>query len=358
MDTPSNKGYCSQLFGVTSEGLSVEEYTLMNRSGMSVSVITYGAIISKLLVPGRNGSIEDVVTGYETLYAYELDTAYFGAIVGRYGNRIAGGTFNLDSETYKLAQNNGTNSLHGGLKGFNKQIWKARPFEDEGSVGVVLTYISADGEEGFPGNLRVELIYKLSDANELSFEYRATCDKATVCNLTQHTYFNLAGHAAGSISDHILKIYGDHVTPVNENLIPTGVISEVENTPFDFREGKAIGLHIDTEDAQLTIGGGYDHNWVLRDGPGIWGKAAELFEPVSGRLMEVWTTEPGIQFYSGNALEVEVNGKAGASYTARSALALETQHYPDSPNQADFPSTRLNPGETYQSKTSYQFSII
>jgi len=357
MEKLCNRYYTVQPYGVTVGGDAVEEYTLVNRSGMKVSVITLGGIITQLIVPDRNGVFDDITPGFKTLAEYESNPAYFGAIIGRFGNRIAGGEFSIDGEHFTLAQNNGMNCMHGGTNGFDKQIWKAKPFETDESVGIILTYLSADGEEGFPGNLKVKVIYRLNDENELSFEYSATSDKATVCNLTQHTYFNLSGHDSGSIASHNLRVYAKYITAVNEKHVPTGALSAVAGTPFDFTELKPIGERIDEADEQLHIAGGYDHNWVLVKGQGAWGKAAQLFDPESGRSLEVWTTEPGLQVYSGNFLDGSQIGKGGKSYQHRSAIALETQHYPDSPNQPHFPSTRLNPGEIYQSKTAYRFSV-
>ena len=345
-----------QPFGTTADGTEVTQYILKNAAGMKVSVITYGGIITELLAPDHDGDMKDVTLGFNSVADYEAGSPYFGAIIGRYGNRIARGKFSIDGNEYTLAQNNGINSLHGGLKGFDKQVWDAEPFQAEDRVGIVFTYTSADGEEGFPGTLAVKVVYTLNNDNELSFEYEATTDKPTVCNLTQHAYFNLAGHDSGPVADHVLTIYGDYFTPVNETLIPNGAIWEVAGTPFDFTKGKAIGDHVDARDQQLIYGGGYDHNWVLNKRDGEWGKAAELYEPGSGRLMEVWTMEPAIQFYGGNFLDGTLTGKDGNPYEYRGGLCLETQHYPDSPNHPHFPTTRLNPGDVYHTRTTYKFS--
>lgn len=350
------QSYSVAPFGETANGQSVDQYTLKNASGMQVSVITYGGIITELLVPDREGNFADVTLGFDNVAQYEAESPYFGAIIGRYGNRIAKGKFAIDGEDYTLAQNNDENSLHGGLKGFDKQVWEATPFENDDTVGIVFSYLSPDGEEGFPGNLQVEVTYTLNNQNELSFEYRAVTDKPTVCNLTQHAYFNLASHDSGNVLGHELTIYGDYITPVDAGLIPTGAIWEVAGSPFDFTEAKLIGLHVEARDQQMQYGGGYDHNWVLNKRDGEWGKAAEVYEPKSGRVMEVWTMEPAVQFYGGNFLDGTTVGKDGEPYAYRGGLCLETQHYPDSPNHPHFPSTRLNPGEVYKTKTTYRFS--
>lgn len=344
-------------FGQTSDGDKVTEYILENDSGMIVSALNYGGIITKIIVPDRDGNFDDVTLGLKTVSDYETLSPYFGALIGRYGNRIAEGKFFINGEAYTLAQNNGDNSLHGGLKGFDKQMWTTETFRNDDSVGVVFSYTSADGEEGFPGELTVSVVYTLTNDNELSFDYTAETSAPTVCNLTQHAYFNLSGHGSGDILDHELTLYSSLFTPVDEGLIPTGAIWSVAGSPFDFRTSKPIGEHIENRDQQLAYGGGYDHNWVLDKLNGVEAKAAELYDPKSGRLMEVWTTEPAIQFYSGNFLDGTFAGKDDVVYKFRGGLCLETQHYPDSPNQPHFPSVRLDPGEVYSTQTVYKFSV-
>jgi aldose 1-epimerase len=323
---------------------------------MEVRVMTYGGTIVSLRVPNRNGHLDDVVLGYETLDGYLAQSPYFGAIVGRYGNRIGRAKFSLDGKEYSLAKNNGPNSLHGGIKGFDKVVWHAQSFEKKDGVGLILKYRSRDGEEGFPGTLDVTVTYMLDDKNELTIQYQATTDKPTVVNLTNHSYFNLAGEGSGDILRHELRLNADHFTPVDITLIPTGEISTVKGTPLDLTHATLIGSRIDQKDRQLAFGGGYDHNFVInRHGEGL-ALAAQVSEPMSGRVMEVYTTEPAVQFYSSNGLDGSITGKHGHVYKRRSALCLETQHYPDSPNQPGFPSTILRPGQTYRSTTSYRFS--
>jgi aldose 1-epimerase len=347
-----------QAFGETPEGVAVDLYTLTNANGVEVRAMTYGGIVLTLRVPDRDGNLGDVVLGYDALDGYLEATPYFGAIVGRYGNRIAGGKFTLDGEEYSLAANNGPNALHGGLQGFDKVVWQAQSFQNEEGVGVVFSYTSPDGEEGYPGTLEATVTYTLTDANELVFDYHAVTDKATPVNLTQHTYFNLAGDGAGTILDHELMLNASHFTPVDSTLIPTGEILSVDGTPFDFTTPTAIGARIDDDDEQIGFGGGYDHNYVLDRGEGdALTLAARVHEPTSGRVMEVSTTEPGVQFYSGNFLDGSITGKGGHVYEQRSGLCLETQHYPDSPNKPDFPSTILQPGQEYRSRTVYRFSV-
>lgn len=343
-------------FGTLADGTAVELYTLTNTSGVEVRVITYGAIIVSLETPDRAGHFADVVLGYDQLGGYLDNPPYFGAIVGRYGNRIAKATFSLDGHTYSLAANNGPNHLHGGLKGFDKVVWNARGFKDERGVGVVFTRTSPDGEEGYPGNLNATITYALTDANALMVDYEVTTDKATPQNLTQHSYFNLAG-SGHDVLGHVMRINAAHITPVDASLIPTGEIAPVDGTPFDFRVETAIGARIAEPNEQLKRGGGYDHNFVLnRTGPGLV-KAAAVYEPGSGRTLEVSTTEPGMQFYSGNFLDGALTGKGGTVYQRRTGFCLETQHYPDSPNQPAFPSTILRPGETYRSQTVFTFGV-
>jgi aldose 1-epimerase len=352
---------CEQAeFGRLADGTPVQVYTLRNAHGMTVKLLDYGAIITELWVPDRTGALADVVLGYPTLAAYLRATPYFGAVVGRYANRIAAGRFSLDGETFVLARNDGANHLHGGIRGFDKVLWQARPFSTADHAGVELNYLSADGEEGYPGNLRVRVVYLLNHANELIVQYQAMTDRPTVVNLSQHSYFNLRGHGRGSILDHELTINADRYTPVDAGLIPTGELAPVAGSPFDFTRPQPIGARIHAADEQLRRGGGYDHNWVLNRagaGAGDLAFAARLYEPASGRELQVWTTEPGLQFYSGNFLDGSLTGKGGAIYHYRYGLCLETQHFPDSPNQAGFPSTRLDPGQTYSSRTVFRFSV-
>lgn len=334
-------------------------FTLKNASGMTVRTTNLGAIITHLIVPDRNGQMGDVALGYENASSYlnAVDKPYFGAIVGRYGNRIAKGTFSIDDQTYTLAINNAPNSLHGGITGFDKVIWDAEA--DDANNSITFTYLSKDGEEGFPGNLQCRVTYRLTDENEIEIDYLATTDKATPVNLTQHTYFNLKGEGEGNILDHELMLNAQRFTPVDETLIPTGKTPAVQGTPFDFTTAKLIGRDIDKDDEQLKFGMGYDHNWVL-DKAGQTGEltlAARVHEPSTGRVLEVMTTEPGIQFYCGNFLDGRLRGKSGKPYVVRGGFCLETQHYPDSPNQPGFPSTILEPGDEYITQTIFKFSV-
>jgi len=336
----------------------VSAYTLKSANGMEARVLDYGGILVSLRVPDRHGRFDDVVLGYDSLADYLRSSPYFGAIIGRYGNRIAGGRFTLDGKTYTLAKNNGPNHLHGGLKGFDKVVWDAAPFQGADSVGLVFRYTSPDGEEGYPGTVRATVTYTLTDRNELIFDYHATTDRATLVNLTQHSYFNLAGDGKGDILGHVVTLNADRFTPVDSTLIPTGEIRSVSGTPFDFRTPTAIGARIDQDDEQLRYGRGYDHNFVLNKGAdGGPTPAARVYEPSSGRLMEIYTTEPGLQFYSGNFLDGTLRGKHGVVYRRRYGFAMETQHYPDSPNKPTFPSTTLRPGESYHSRTIYKFGV-
>lgn len=348
-------------FGVTPDGDSVELYTLTNDQGMTMEVTNYGGIITSLRVPDRDGNLEDVVLGFDSLSAYTSEeyraaNPYFGALIGRYGNRIDGGEFSLNGETYTLETNDGTNHLHGGHEGFDQVVWSAESVEQDGEVGVILSHTSPQGRGGYPGRLDVEVTYTLTNENEVVVDYHATTTEATPVNLTQHSYFNLDGDGDGPILDHELMINADRFTPVDSTLIPTGELRSVEGTPFDFTEPTPIGARIEDENQQLEYGGGYDHNFVLGTEPSDTLRlAARVYEPDSGRLMAVRTTEPGIQFYSGNFLDGSFTGK-GEVYGHREGLALETQHFPDSPNQPDFPSTILRPDEEYTSRTVYQFS--
>ena len=354
-----------QPFGMTHRGEAVSLYTLKNAHGMQAKVLDYGGIIVSLRVPDRNGRLDDVVLGFDSLGDYERGSPYFGAIIGRYGNRIARGRFTLDGRTYTLATNNGPNHLHGGVRGFDKVVWTAAQFERGDSVGLVLNYTSPDGEEGYPGTLRATVTYTLTDKNEFIFDYQATTDRPTPVNLTQHSYFNLAGDGKGDILGHVVRLNADRFTPVDSTLIPTGEIKSVAGTPFDFRTSTAIGARIDRNDEQLRYGRGYDHNFVLNKGGrggkgGIEGDvtlAAHVYEPTTGRVMEISTTEPGLQFYSGNFLDSTLRGKQGVVYGRRSGFAMETQHFPDSPNHANFPSTILRPGATFRSRTVFAFGV-
>lgn len=343
-------------FGQTKDGKPVDVYTITNSHGMEVRAINYGGIIVSLRVPDKNGKLDDVVLGFDTLDGYLDKSPYFGAIVGRNGNRIANGKFTLDGKEYSLAKNNGPNALHGGLKGFDKAIWEAEPFQNKHGKGVAFTYTSRDGEEGYPGNLTAKVTYTLSEKNELVFDYQATTDKATPVNLTQHSYFNLAGEGTGDVLKHELTLNADRFTPVDKTLIPTGELRAVKGTPLDFTKPTAVGARIDDNYEQIAFGGGYDHNFVINRKTGDLQLAARVYEPTSGRVMEVYTTEPGVQFYSGNFLDGTITGKQGHVYKRRYALCLETQHFPDSPNHAEFPSTILRPGQTLHSRTMYKFS--
>lgn len=349
-----NNAIVREDFGRLPDGTDVDAYTLTNAKGMRMKVITYGGIITHLEVPDKNGNVEDIVLGYDSLQGYLDETPYFGALIGRYGNRIAKGRFTLNGEEYTLATNNGENHLHGGLRGFDKVVWSVEDtFQNEDGVGLRLKYISPDGEEGYPGTLTTFVTYTFTEEG-INIAYEATTDKPTVVNLTQHTYFNLSGETKEDILDHILTINADHFLPVDEGLIPTGELRPVEGTPFDFTSPKRVGEEINAQNQQLKLGLGYDHCWVL-NGEGMK-KAATLYHPGSGRYMEVLTEEPGIQFYSGNFLDGSITGKYDVVYEQRYGLCLETQHFPDSPNQEDFPSVVLNPGEKYTTQTTYNFS--
>jgi len=344
-------------FGKAPDGQDVDLYTLTNKNGVEVAISTYGGVVVSLKVPDRNGKLGDVVLGFDSVDGYVSDKSYFGAIIGRYGNRIGHAQFVLDGKTYTLAKNNGENTLHGGNKGFNKAVWTPKEIPAKDGQALELTYQSKDGEEGFPGNLQVRVVYTLTDSNALRIDYSATTDKNTVINLTNHSYFNLAGPGSGDILGHVLTIEADKFTPVDSGLIPTGELREVAGTPFDFRKPTLIGTRINSDDEQIKLGGGYDHNFVLRRKMAAQiSLAARVMEPKTGRVLEVWTTEPGIQFYTGNFLDGSVQGKGNITYTKRSAFCLETQHFPDSPNKPKFPSTELNPGQHYHTTTIYKFS--
>lgn len=344
-------------FGRMEDGTMVDLYTLTNGNGTEVKITNYGGIITSLKVAGKEGEVEDVVLGFDSLDGYlQEGVPFFGAIIGRYGNRIGNAKFVLGGETYELAANNGPNHLHGGIKGFDKVLWEAESFEEGEDVGVKLHYLSKDMEEGYPGNLDVHVTYTLTENDELKIDYKATTDKLTIVNLTNHAYFNLSGELGEDILDHKLMLNADRFIPVTQTLIPTGELQPVEGTPFDFTEPTAIGKRIEAENEQIGYGLGYDHCWIVNGEPGEMRLAARVYEPSSGRVMEVFTTEPGIQFYSGNFLDGSLSGK-GVTYKHRSGFCLETEHFPDSPNQPEFPSVELEPGETYQTQTTYRFSV-
>jgi len=336
-------------FGQTPDGKDVDLYTLTNANGLRMKVTNYGCIVVSLEVPDRNGKLDDITLGYETLDEYIANSPYFGAVVGRYGNRIAKARFTLDGVEYKLAANDGENALHGGIKGFDKVVWDAEPVRTDDAVGVRFTYLSKDGEEGYPGNLHATVTYSLTNDNEFKIEYEATTDKPTVINLTHHTYWNLNGPGRRDILDHELMINADRYTPVDAGLIPTGELKSVKGTPMDFTKPTPIGSRID------QVEGGYDHNYVLNSGGGKLALAARVHDPETGRVMEIYTTEPGIQFYSGNFLDGTITGKYGLVYYKHYAMCLETQHFPDSPNKPQFPSVVLRPGETYRHVTVHKF---
>tara|TARA_R110000868_G_scaffold21640_7_gene89740 strand:+ start:11439 stop:12626 length:1188 start_codon:yes stop_codon:yes gene_type:complete len=344
-------------YGITSEGEKVEKYILKNASGIEIDIITYGGIITALKTPNKDGVSQDIVLGYNSLEEYTNSNPYFGALIGRYGNRIAKGKFKLNGTEYTLATNDGENHLHGGLKGFDKVVWKASEEKNDASASLKLSYLSKDMEEGYPGNLDVTVTYTLDNDNKLNVVYEATTDKTTVVNLTQHSYFNLSGDSSTSILDQELKINADTYIPVNETLIPNGELATVENTPFDFTTMKVIGKDIEADNDQLRKGLGFDHCWVLNEQNTGVRYAATAYDPSSGRVLEIYTDEPGIQFYSGNFLDGTLPSKNGGTYAQRSGFCLETQHYPDSPNQKDFPSTVLEPGKKYESTTSFIFSV-
>lgn len=343
-------------FGKTKDGQAVDLFVLKNDNGMEVSITNYGAIVTHLIVPDSKGKAGDVVLGFDTLEEYLAGHPFFGAVAGRYGNRIAKGSFKLDGKTYTLAKNNGENHLHGGLNGFDKAVWKASLPRVEEGVAVKLTHVSPDGDEGYPGTLTVSVTYLLTAKNELRMDYHATTDKATPINVTNHSYFNLAGQGEGDILGHELEINADRFTPVDAGLIPTGELKSVKDTPFDFRKPFTIGKRINDDDEQIRIGKGYDHNFVLnKPKAGELSLASRAQEPKTGRVLEVWTTEPGVQLYTGNFLDGKSKGK-GSTYKHRYGFCLETQHFPDSPNKPEFPSTILRPGEEFKSTTIFKFS--
>lgn len=339
----------------TVDGQPVSLWILRNAHGAEARICNYGGIVVSLKMPDRNGAFGDVVLGYDTLGDYVKNSPFFGALIGRYGNRIARGRFTLDGVTYTLATNNYPNALHGGLKGFDKRVWQGQAFDSPSGPSLVLNYLSKHLEEGYPGNLIVKAVYTLTDDNELRLDYTATTDQDTVVNLTHHSYFNLAGR--GTILGHEVMIPADTFTPVDRTLIPTGELRPVADTPFDFREPTAIGARINQDDEQLKFGGGYDHNWVVNKPPGQLGLMARVYEPTTGRVMEVWSTDPGLQFYSGNFLDGTITGKGGWVYQFRDAFCMEPQHFPDSPNHPNFPSVVLKPGQTYHNTIIYRFSV-
>lgn len=356
LTTAWGAGVKKSAFGKTKDGEPVDLYVLSNANGMEVAVTNYGGILVSVKAPDRSGKLADVVLGFDSLAGYLGNEPYFGAIVGRYGNRIAMGRFTLDGHEYHLAQNDGTNSLHGGVRGFDKRVWSAKEVSENGVPAVQLSYVSKDGEEGYPGNLSATVTYTLTEKNELKIDYGATTDKPTVLNLTNHSYFNLAGAGSGDILSHVVTIHADRFTPVDASLIPTGKLESVAGTPLDFRKPTAIGARINADNEQIRLGHGYDHNFVLnRKGTGLV-PAARVVEPSSGRVLEVLTTQPGLQFYTGNFLDGTIHGKGGKAYGRRSGFCMETQHFPDSPNRPEFPSVVLRPGERFASTTVFRFS--
>jgi aldose 1-epimerase len=346
-------------FGKTAAGAAVELYTLTNRHGIEAGIMTYGGTLVSLKTPDRNGKLADIVLGFDTLDPYLADGSYFGAVVGRYANRIAGGSFALDGKRYQLPLNGGPNTLHGGPNGFDKQVWTAKPFEDAQGPGLKLTLVSPDGDAGFPGRLTVSVVYRLTGDDALSIAYSAVTTAPTPVNLLNHSYFNLSGDRDRPVLDDVLTIDAERFTPADRTMIPTGELRKVEGTPFDFRKPAAVGARIDAGDEQIALGHGYDHNWVLtKRGAGALGLAATLSDPFSGRVLEVRTTEPGLQVYTGNFLNGRPAAEGGSVFKRRTGLCLETQHFPDSPNQPTFPSTILRPDEIFTSRTVYSFRVM
>ena len=343
-------------FGTTKDGQNVDLYTLTNANGLVTKITNYGGTVTELWVPDRDGKLDDIVLGFDNVSDYEEKSPYFGSLIGRFGNRIGNATFTLDGTEYQLPANDGQNTLHAGVKGFDKVVWDATPTMTDNGPALKLHYLSKDMEEGFPGNLDVTVTYTLTNKNELVIDYEATTDKPTVCNLTNHNYYNLAGQGSGDILGHRLMIKADAYTPVDKGLIPTGRIAPVKGTPMDFTKPAAIGARINKNTKQLTYGSGYDHNWVLNKTGSKLSLAARVYEPTTGRIMKIYTNEPGIQFYAGNFLDGTITGKEGKVYQHRYAFCLETQHFPDSPNKPEFPSTTLRPGEVYKTKTVHKFS--
>lgn len=344
-------------FGKLADGTPVDLFTLANRKGFEAKITNYGGIVVALKAPDKNGQYADVVLGYDDLDGYIKKNPFFGALAGRYANRIGKGQFTLNGQTYKLFVNNGPNSLHGGKVGFDKKVWTAKEQLKDDAVGLELTYVSADGEEGYPGKLTTTVTYWVNNDNELRIDYHATTDKDTVLNITNHSYFNLAGAGNGDVLQHVVMLNADRVTPVDETLIPTGELKAVAGTPLDFTKPMVIGARIDdAKDQQMVYGKGYDHNFVLNHAPGELGLAARVSEPASGRVLEVSTDQPGVQLYTGNFLDGTIKGKGGKVYGRRSGFCLETQHFPDSPNKPNFPTTVLKPGEQFKSTTVFKFS--
>jgi aldose 1-epimerase len=344
-------------FGKTIDGADVDKYILSNKNGMEICIITYGGIITSWTAADKNGDYRDIVLGYNTLAEYEAETPYFGALIGRYGNRIAKGKFSIDGEAYTLAVNNGENHLHGGLKGFDKVVWDAKTIVNDSTASLELSYLSKDMEEGYPGNLQTNVTYTLNNKDELSVKYEAKTDKPTIVNLTQHSYFNLSGDFSKQILDHELLLNADQYLPIDNTQIPEGNYQSVVGTPFDFSTPKTIGRDIETKNEQLKIGNGYDHCWVINNPNNEIFKAAEVYHPDSGRTMNVYTDQPGMQLYTGNFLDNTLPSKTGGTYGARSGFCLETQHFPNAPNEPSFPTTILKPGETFTSETRFQFSV-
>jgi len=357
MAAAQTRGITRQTWGKTGAGEAVDLYTLTNGKGASVQIATLGGTVVSLKVPDKAGTLGDVVLGFDSLDGYLGAHPFFGVLVGRYGNRIGNAQFTLDGKTYTLAKNNGVNTLHGGRKGFDKYVWKAREVPSPDGLAIELTHVSPDGDEGYPGTLSVTVRYTWTESMGLRIDYAATTDKPTVLNLTNHSYFNLSAGASPTIHDHTLHLFADTFTPVDKGLIPTGELRNVAGTPFDFRKPRRIGEFIDATDEQVVFGGGYDHNFVFRQPPGTMRLGARVVDPASGRVLELTTTEPGVQFYTGNFLDGSVKGRGGKAYVKRSGFCLETQHYPDSPNKPAFPSVVLRPGESYKTTTQYTFSV-
>lgn len=355
----ADRGVAKAAWGRTTAGEAVDLYTLTNAKGASVKIATLGGTVVSIVVPDKAGRLGEVTLGFDTLDGYLGSHPFFGVLVGRYGNRIGKAQFTLDGKTYTLAKNNGENTLHGGRKGFDKYVWQAREVQSADGPALELTHVSPDGDEGYPGTLTVTVVYTWTDANALRIDYAATTDKPTVLNLTNHAYFNLSSGASSTILDHELQLQADRFTPVDAGLIPTGELQPVKGTPFDFTKPRKIGNFIDAADPQIKAGGGYDHNFVFS---GTWTDTlrpvGRVTEPTSGRVMDLATTQPGVQFYTGNFLDGSVKGRGGRAYGKRSGFCLETQHFPDSPNKPQFPSVVLRPGETYKSTTQYTFGVV
>lgn len=347
-----------KLFGNLGNDKNVYVFEITNKNGMMVAITNFGGIITSIKVEDKYGAFSEVALGYNEIEKYMKNPNYFGAIIGRYANRIANGQFRLNNIDYKLAQNDNNNHLHGGVVGFDKVLWEADTFTKENSAGLLLSYLSKDGEEGYPGNLNVVVCYTLTDDNEINIEYKATTDKPTICSLTNHTYFNLLDGGVSSVLNHKLKINADYFTPISKYAIPFGEIRNVEDTPFDFRSGIELGKNIENDDEQLKNASGYDHNYIINGEFGTLRKAAEVYEEKSGRILEVLTTEPGVQLYTGNFIDESLTGRNNTVYNRRNGFCLETQHYPDSPNNPKFPTVELKPDQVYSSKTIYKFSAV